>query len=376
MLTYDNLLGEIRHLMSEKGILDLQEKKSPTSDGSSKQAASAIKSLEEMLGAMTIDIKKWGTRPEGDEEADQERQIIQNYVQSIGGNDPDSILQNLAASFGSLEEGKCEPQKAGNCNLGRLVSQIQLLNTMSRVLTNFGASEAGFIMEAFLSAMFPGGQVVPVGSDTIADFKVKSGSSEANYSLKTIDNATGVTGSVTELVKSITPESPMVYYIFAKAKGSAKGVTDRIDVWKFEINYDNIAQVIAKNNKSAQKRVQKAIDQIRATEDQDTQAIGALKSALKGFNIGVKKYQKLAGGSPVATLVLDPTKLYSMAECELASVKEQLIDIQKSYASLVFQMNKYFATMSVIAADDARTASSTFNDVVERNVQGDKTCDT
>ena len=144
MLTYDNLLREIRHLMSTKGLVALREEQAPDKNGASKKADTAIKSLEEMLGSMTIDIKKWGTRPEGDEEADQERQIIQNYVQSIGGSDPDSILQNLAVSFGNLEEGKCEPQKAGNCNLGRLISQIQLLNTMSRVLTNFGASEAGF----------------------------------------------------------------------------------------------------------------------------------------------------------------------------------------------------------------------------------------
>ena len=224
--------------------------------------------------------------------------------------------------------------------------------------------------------MFPGGQVVPVGSDTIADFKVKSGDSDANYSLKTIGSEKGVTGSVTELVKSITPDSPMIYYIFAKSKGKAKGVTDKIDVWKFEINYDNIAQVIAKDNKAAQRKVQKAIDQIRSTDDQDTRSIDALKSSLGTFNIGYAKYKKLAGGSPITTLMLDPAKLYSMAECELASVKQQLIDIQKSYASLVFQMNKYFATMSAESAESARDASSLFNDVVVRNVQGDKTCDT
>ena len=80
MLTYDSLLGEIKNLMSEKGLLTLQEEEVPGKNGASKKASSAIKSLEEMLGAMSIDIKKWGTRPEGDAEADQERQIIQNYV--------------------------------------------------------------------------------------------------------------------------------------------------------------------------------------------------------------------------------------------------------------------------------------------------------
>ena len=153
MLTYNNLLNEIKNVLVENKILTEKE---------DAVVAAAKKSLEEMLGSMTIDIQKWGTRPDDDDEAAQERQIIREYVASVAsGGDPDQILKSLESSFEALEEeGACDPQTAGNCNMGKLVSQIQLLNTMSRILTNFGSSEAGFIMEAFLSTMFPGGQVV------------------------------------------------------------------------------------------------------------------------------------------------------------------------------------------------------------------------
>ena len=361
MLDYTTLLREIKSVMNNKGIVSITEEA-----GSAKDTEQAMKSLEEMLGSMTIDIKRWGTRHEAKEEEAQERKIIQGYVQAVGGSSPDNILQNLAASFEDLEEGECAPKESGNCNLGKLVSQIQLLNTMSRVLTNFGASEAGFIMEAFLSAMFPGGQMVPVGSGTIADFEIRTGDENVNYSLKTIDEKAAVTGSTTELIGSIRPGAAMIYYIFAKSKSPAKGVTASISVWKFEINYDTIAQVIGVD--------QALVDQIRKAYSEDPQAVHGMKKKAGKFSISVANYKKEAGGAPVATLVLDPKKLYAKAECELAGVKQQLIEIQKNYKNLVFQMSKYFATMSNTSASKARSASALFSKVVDENVQGDETC--
>ncbi len=365
MLTYNNLLSEIRSLMQERNIVSIVEQEE---DAGTKDVRLAKQSLEELLGAMTIDIKKWGSRPENPEDAAQERKIIQSYVGSASkGGTPDQILASLQASFEGLEEeGACDPQTAGNCNMGKLVSQIQLLNTMSRILTNFGSSEAGFIMEALLSAMFPGGKVVPVGSGTIADFFVKVGETDAGYSLKTIDEKRSVEGSVTELVKSITPEAPMIYYIFAKSKSSVKEVTDKITVWKFEINYNNVSAVINKP--------QEVIDEIRASGNSQ-QEMDALRAKFRGFTVSPGKYKKLAGGNPVAVLTLDPRKLLAKAECELQDIKQQLIDIQTSYKKLVYDMNQYLATMSNTAASSVKGTTDEFSKVVAQNVQGDETCE-
>ena len=41
--------------------------------------SAAQESLEDLLGAMTIDSKKWGTVPDNDSGIAQERKIIQEY---------------------------------------------------------------------------------------------------------------------------------------------------------------------------------------------------------------------------------------------------------------------------------------------------------
>tara|TARA_R110002020_G_scaffold66563_19_gene175014 strand:- start:700 stop:1785 length:1086 start_codon:yes stop_codon:yes gene_type:complete len=360
MFNYESLLSEIRRVMSDADYVTLDEEQQ---DDTEKAIEKAKQSLEDMLGAMAIDIKKWGTRPEKAEDASQERKIVAEYIKSLQTDGtPDGILRSLENSFQNLEEGQvCDPVEAGNCNLGVLLSQIQLLNTMSRVLTNFGASEAGFIMEALLSAMFPGGQVVPVGTGTIADFQVKAEKGETGYSLKTISEKKSVDGSIVELVKSLQ-SGPMTYYIFAKKKAS-KSATDMITVYRFTIDLNNVADWIKLDN-----------DQIREIMLAETgPELKELKGKYGRFRINKTEYQPKS--DQVAVLVLDPRKLLKKAECELASVKDQLISIQKAFKGLVFSMNKYFASMSNSAAIAARNSSDAFGKIVAANVQGDATCE-
>ena len=327
-----------------------EEKKDPL--------VAAQANLDKMLGSMTINIKKWGTYSENKEELSEERQIIQNYVSMVGGTTPDEILKNLAASFTGLEEGQCDPQTAGNCNIGKLVSQIQLLNTMSTILNDFGGSEAGFIMEAFLSAVFPGGELVPIGGGTIADFYIHGkGGGKANYSLKTTDIKAKIGGSVTSLIKSIK-DQPMIYYVFAKQKG-ASGGTASVTVYKFELNLENIGKILGLKPKEVQELVQ----------SEDT---GYLKRTYGRFSLDSYTYQRFS--ETVAVLTLDPVKLYEAAECELVSIKQQMLDIQGSYKSLAYEMSKYFSTMSSNAANQTKKASAQFYSVVTENVQGDDSC--
>ena len=322
-----------------------------------KAAQQAQADLEKMLGAMTINIRKWGTYSKDKEAISEERQIIQNYVSMVGGSSPDEILRNLASSFSSLEQGQCDPQTAGNCNLGKLVSQIQLLNTMSTILNDFGGSEAGFIMEAFLSAVFPGGELVPIGKGTIADFFIHGKDGRADYSLKTTDKKAKIGGSVTSLVKSIK-DKPMIYYVFAKEKGT-EGGTASVTVYKFEINLDNVGKILGLRPKEVQELVQ-------------SEETGYLKRKYGKFSLDSYTYQRLS--EKVAVLTLDPVKLHQAAECELASIKQQMLDIQSSYKSLAYDMSKYFSTMSSQSATQTKNASEKFYNVVTENVKGDDSC--
>ena len=350
------------HIIVAPADLPITEEEDPA-------IAAAQQSLEDLLGAMTIDSKKWGTIPGDEENIAQERKIIQEYVKSVGGNDPDAILRNLETSFEELDAGEaCLPSEEGKCNLGVLVSQIQLLNTMSRVLSNFEPGPAGYIMESLLSAIFPNAEVVKVGSGTIADFAI----GPTNYSLKTQAETEPVKGSVTDLVISITPESPMTYYVFAKTKAS-KETTDKLTVYKFTITYDNISEISGIK--------QEVVDDIRNSladlegEERDKKIRHFSYKYNKKFSINKTKYKQAAGGAPVATLVLHPVKLLKKAQCELQSIKDQLISIQQGFQGLVMSMNQYLATMSNEAAQQTKEATAAFNSEVQTNIRGDETCD-
>ena len=93
-----------------------------------------------------------------------------------------------------------------------------------------------------------------IGKGTIADFFIHGKDGRADYSLKTTDKKAKIGGSVTSLVKSIK-DKPMIYYVFAKEKGS-QGSTASVTVYKFEINIKNVGKILRLTPKEVQELVQ------------------------------------------------------------------------------------------------------------------------
>jgi len=112
--------------------------------------------IDDMLGSLSINPKAWGNP----EQTDGDRAVVANYAASLGlsnSNDPEELFRTLGESFKQLQE---TPESEENkCSLMKSLSIIQILNTMSRVMSDIGnASASGFVMEAFLSALFPNGK--------------------------------------------------------------------------------------------------------------------------------------------------------------------------------------------------------------------------
>jgi hypothetical protein len=387
--------------------------------------------IEDILGTLQIDIAKWGKRSSNPASEDQERKIIQNYIKSIGGNEPDAILKNLEFAFekeGSSEDLPSDSSSGGNCDLARVVSKIQLLNTLSIIVNHFDPSAAGFIMEGFLSAVFPGGKVVKVTDSLgVEDFVVAGSDGDIHYSLKTIVAESDFGGSIVDLMRSIDSKGEIIYYIFGKVRDEKKVATS-ITVHKVIINADNLfvitnvteenvidaRKIIArKEEKDAAEQAQEAPDQESPDQESpdelrhnplspETPTQRASRFALAQANhkekypdryeetppedLNEEKLKRGAGKfkvrgadyystEPIATLTIDAGNLLVVAQRELKGVLGQLIEVQKKFKQLVYEMNHYFSSMDATSAGQLKTEALSFSTAVEQNIKGDETCE-
>ena len=105
------------------------------------------------------------------------------------------------------------------------LSVIQILNTMSRVMSDIGnASASGFVMEAFLSALFPNGKWESDASGIgLADFIIQGGegSDDNLISLKTQKLGSMIGGSINNLLFDLLGRNTksggvVTYYVLGK----------------------------------------------------------------------------------------------------------------------------------------------------------------
>ena len=352
-LTLTSLVDMIRETIEESTGILLSEAVDAT------KGAKEVK-IEDMLGALNVDIKNWGTRGGTPQDDAVDRKIVQNYVQGVaaGSKSPDDILKALEESFNNLSESKSD-RRDGRCDLAKTISTIQLLNTLSAIINQFEPRAAGFIMEAFLAALFPGGAVVGVSdSEGIEDFVVKGPDGDLMYSLKTYAYGKGFDGSRIDLIKSMqaSPDNEVIYYVFGKIGGKGDTAVSSIVVHKFIIDESNILDVIGG---------QEAYDMTMQYIESGT-ARGA-----GSFKVSKAMYHRFP---PIATLTVDNSKLVEIANEHLKDIIEQLIEIQNQFKKVVYDMNLYLATMSGAKAEDFKNDTKVFNQTVQANVEGDNTC--
>jgi len=323
------------------------------------------KTVEDILGSLRINSKKWGTMKESDE-----RTVIQNYVKALGVSTPEKIL----ASLWSLVESSKEPAPEGeapNCSVSRTLAKIQLLNTLSTILNSFDPRVGGFLNEGFLAALFGGNTIEVDGNSGIADFKV----GEENYSLKTKASGSMVNGSLLKLLTDMkfdpttgTLEKSMTYLAFEKTSGKA-GVTS-VKVEKFVITPQNFQQLMRKATFSGEELKGKTrIDAVmRAAASMMS---GGRKIGI-AFSLDKSKIERYV--EEVAVLNTDTSFLYKAANDALGDMVEEFKTMQSLFNTLVLGMNDYFASMTNTAADSFKLAADQFESAVSTTVRGDETC--
>ena len=192
------------------------------------------------------------TTEEGVEIPSEQRALLQQYLKNIGspGASFEEQIKSLQQFYGPQGPLMVTKNAANNSEaISQLISYLVFYKTLTKVVTNFNASSAGFSFESFLAVLLNGKQV-PANTGTIADFITGDG---IPISLKLYTNL-HVGGSWRDLVGDIInpkfdhpkAKGRAIRYISGIKVLSGEGLKQKgeIKLYQFDITLDNIVDIM------------------------------------------------------------------------------------------------------------------------------------
>ncbi len=199
------------------------------------------------------------TTEEGEAVSGPQRALLENYLNNIQGTTFEERIDNVGMFYadgaGIIAQGS-DQSRTGR--ITQAISYLVFYKTLTKVITNFNASSAGFSFESFLSALVKG-QQIQTGNKTIADYTDNLTGKEIPVSLKLYrEGGLEVGGSYTDLVNDlIDPKfdfDGMRYVICTKElEGKDLEQEGHINFWQFDFTLDNVMWILANSkDKSAE----------------------------------------------------------------------------------------------------------------------------
>ena len=255
-----NMIEEVVSSPDDTISEDEAPKVNPTTD------EEAIEMILKMIPNIEVSEIGWSdVRTPGDGDAGEikgpQRKLLEGYLNNIQGSDFADKIRSVS-QFYSNGIGMVE-QQAGSDRTKRIAQAISYLvfyKTLTKVITNFNASSAGFSFESFLAALVNGFQI-PANTGTIADYVDRASGEEIPVSLKLYKEGNlEVGGSYTDLVRDLVdPKYPnsiggaMRYVVCTKTlSGDDLEQEGQIDFYQFDFSLDNVLDIIAVSKPKSQ----------------------------------------------------------------------------------------------------------------------------
>tara|TARA_R110000744_G_scaffold379686_2_gene498404 strand:- start:1689 stop:3365 length:1677 start_codon:yes stop_codon:yes gene_type:complete len=216
----------------------------------------ALEMILKMIPNIEVSEIGWSdvrTTDEGVEIKGAQRTLLEDYLKNIEGSDFAGKIKSISEFYDNGVNMVVE--QAGENRTGRIVQAISYLvfyKTLTKVITNFNASSAGFSFESFLAALVDGEQI-PTGNKTIADYLDRSSGQTIPVSLKLYKEGNlEVGGSYTDLINDmVDPKYPqainggMRYVVCTKTlQGEGLDLEGKIDFYQFDFNLANVADIL------------------------------------------------------------------------------------------------------------------------------------
>jgi len=216
-----------------------------------------------------------------------QRKLLKDYLDKIQGADLASKLQNLNQFVANPDIEAASPGE----KISKILGYLVFYKTLTRVITNFNASSAGFSFESFLAAL-TGGQQIPTGQETIADYVTQDGEF---VSLKLYaEGSVEVGGSFQDLVDDLADDSKnnsMIYLVVLKSlSGDGLDQEGTLSFYKFKLNLDNVGNFIDKSSKESRVMMALPLDENGQLIDLDATKPEEIEEATQRVRPTSKKF--------------------------------------------------------------------------------------
>jgi len=199
------------------------------------------------------------TSEEGTSISGPQRQLLIQFLSNVEGNDFAERIKSVS-NFYQSGSGLYEGANLDTGDLiAKTISYLVFYKTLTKIITNFNASSAGFSFESFLAALVDGEQI-KANTGTIADYIDKATGTDIPVSLKLYkEGQLEVGGSYTDLVNDLTsPQWPefgnkMRYVICTKVlSGEGLEQEGQIKFWQFDFTIENVLNILTNSKATSQ----------------------------------------------------------------------------------------------------------------------------
>lgn len=225
----------------------------------------AVEMILKMIPNIEVSEIGWSDvrTPDGsDEIKGPQRKLLEGYLSNIQGADFAGKIRSVSQFYTNgvtMVESQAGNERAKR--ISQAISYLVFYKTLTKVITNFNASSAGFSFESFLAALVNGFQI-PANTGTIADYVDRATGEEIPVSLKLYKEGNlEVGGSYTDLVRDLVdPKYPgsingaMRYVVCTKDITDGEGLEQegQIDFYQFDFSLDNVFDIISVSKPKSQ----------------------------------------------------------------------------------------------------------------------------